>query len=85
MIGQNIGLKFLVPLAIEELERNPFVGGDYYPGDLLSSVLSVERDFWRQHPEMYWQVYELVAGLPMTLKGLLDVIEKFQDEPFPKS
>lgn len=39
MIGQEIGLKFLVPKAIEALSKNPFAGGDFYDGDLLVQVL----------------------------------------------
>jgi|RhiMetdeSRZDD1v2_1073273.scaffolds.fasta_scaffold17927_9 hypothetical protein len=35
MIGQNIGLPYLMPLAIETLEKNPWAAGHMYPGDLL--------------------------------------------------
>ena len=34
MIGQNIGLPYLMPLAIETLEKNPWAAGHMYPGDL---------------------------------------------------
>jgi hypothetical protein len=45
MIGQGIGLEFLIPSAVELLQENPFVQGDYYPGDLLSVVIQVEPSF----------------------------------------
>jgi hypothetical protein len=35
MIGQNIGLPYLLPLALERLEENTWAAGDMYPGDLL--------------------------------------------------
>jgi hypothetical protein len=54
MIGQQIGLKFLIPLALEELKINPLAEGDFYEGDLLCSVLRVLSDFWRNYG--YWQV-----------------------------
>jgi hypothetical protein len=41
-IGQNVGLDFLVPIAIEQLQGNPFIEGDYYRGDLLNAVLKIE-------------------------------------------
>ena len=50
MIGQNIGLPHLIPLALDRLERNPFVEGDFYPGDLLGVVLRAERAFWLASP-----------------------------------
>ena len=52
MIGQEIGLEYLVPLAIEHLEANPFVEGDYYPGDLLASVVGMSVDFWTTHSDL---------------------------------
>jgi len=52
MIGQEIGLKYLVPIALVELEKEPLAEGDFYPGDLLKNVLGVSREFWRQHSEL---------------------------------
>lgn len=36
MIGQNIGLPWLLPLAIDRLEEDPWTSGHLYPGDLLA-------------------------------------------------
>jgi hypothetical protein len=52
MAGQNIGLEYLVPLALEQLEEDPFAEGDYYPGDLLVSVLGARPQFWLAHPDL---------------------------------
>jgi hypothetical protein len=52
MIGQGFSLDYLVPLAIEYLEGNPFAQGDFYPGDLLENVLRVDREFWVHRPEL---------------------------------
>src|SRR5438874_13777906 len=54
MIGQNIGLKYLIPLAFEKLGKNALAEGDYYAGDLLKAVLTVRPDVWQQHPE--WRI-----------------------------
>lgn len=51
MIGQEIGIKYLVPLALRVLERNAFLEGDYFEGDLLKNVLEVSSDYWRNNPE----------------------------------
>ena len=52
MIGQNIGLDYLVPIALEKLGQNPLAEGNYYPGDLLVSVLRAESNFWLAHPTL---------------------------------
>lgn len=51
MIGQGIGLEWLIPLALERLDEDPLAEGDFYPGDLLACVLGVEDDFWAQRSE----------------------------------
>ena len=38
MIGQQMGLEFLVPQALEILGREPLAEGELYRGDLLSAV-----------------------------------------------
>ena len=78
MIGQDIGLEFLVPLAIEVLEDNPLAGGDYHFGDLLLAVLRVKKDFWSVHQDLRRRVYELTAGLAGILDELKQSVDKFQ-------
>lgn len=51
MIGQNIGLYFLIPLALEKIKQNILVEGDFYEGDLLKSVLTSETDYWKREKE----------------------------------
>jgi hypothetical protein len=49
MIGQNFGLPYLIPLAIDRLKENILAEGDLYPGDLLVAVASIESGFWEEH------------------------------------
>lgn len=51
MIGQKIGLEYLMPLTLERLEENPFAEGDCYPCDLLVNVLGCGARFWQQHAD----------------------------------
>jgi hypothetical protein len=69
MLGQDIGSPYLVPIALEHLEADPFVAGDFYPGDLLCSVLSLPHEFWSANGELRKRVaavavraIELVMG-----------------------
>lgn len=87
MIGQQAGLPFLVPLAIERLGVNPFARGDDHPGDLLLSVLRVRPVFWREHPQLLWQFQEILLALIPTLEALRAEIARFvsQEERFKSS
>jgi hypothetical protein len=52
LIGQEIGLPWLVPIALNHLEKHPFAAGDYYPGDLLRNVATISQEFWSSRPEL---------------------------------
>ena len=52
-IGQQMGLPYLVPLAIEVLKENISAEGDFYKGDLLKAVLKINAKFWKDNDE-YW-------------------------------
>jgi hypothetical protein len=45
MIGQDIGLPYLLPLALDHLEENPWAEGHMYPGDLLKASAGAEFDW----------------------------------------
>lgn len=53
MIGQQISLDHLIPLALEVLTIDLFVEGDFFEGDLLKNVLTIETDFWNKNKN-YW-------------------------------
>ena len=55
LIGQRIGLEYLVPRSLELLANDPLLEDGYglYPGDLLWVLLTSRRTFWAEHPD--WQ------------------------------
>lgn len=46
MIGQQLGLRYLIPLALERLKEDPWTAGDMYEGDLLAAVARSSEGFW---------------------------------------
>lgn len=54
MISQDIGLEYLVPIALTILEGNILAEGDFYEGDLLNALLTSDIDFWKLH-KRYWE------------------------------
>jgi len=63
LVGQKIGLEYLIPMAIEHLEKNPWCSGDYYDGDLLEVVLRVDAEFWHEHPNMQHRLSEVMSRI----------------------
>lgn len=59
MIGQEISLDYLIPLALEMLGDNVLSEGDLYCGDLLESMLRVNKNFWENNP-MYKNDFEII-------------------------
>ena len=77
MIGQDFGLPYLIPLAIEKLNENLFAEGDMYEGDLLANVLKIDQNFWKQNPDLWAQVDQLIASRKSELEGLRISVKKF--------
>jgi hypothetical protein len=80
MIGQQVGLNRLVGLAHKRLRADPLVQGDYYPGDLLASVLRVDGAFWERSPDLDVEVGKLTEDLRERSElepGLRDLIDTF--------
>ncbi|HVK25775.1 MAG TPA: contact-dependent growth inhibition system immunity protein [Actinokineospora sp.] len=64
LIGQQIGLDTLIPIAARTLAVDPLTEGDLYPGDLLGAVLRVDPGFWARHPALRARIQEIVGRLP---------------------
>lgn len=50
MIGQDISLEYLMPIALKLLKNKPLAKGDYFPGDLLCSVLRASSEYYDANP-----------------------------------
>jgi hypothetical protein len=66
MIGEGIGLEHLMLPALSALERDPMAEGNYYPGDLLASVIGCAQ-WLEKRPEMFGRAQAVakraVAGM----------------------
>ena len=80
-IGQQIGLEWLVRLALERLHDNPFRSGDFFPGDLLHNVLRIPSAFWPLHDAEREALMAILKGLdsrrPDLPPSLLSTISNF--------
>jgi hypothetical protein len=60
MIGQDVGLTYLIPLALERLEEYAFVEGDFYEGDLLVYVSRIDPSFWDRNPQLKQRLNDVI-------------------------
>ncbi|WP_420077882.1 contact-dependent growth inhibition system immunity protein [Streptomyces sp. JL3001] len=63
LIGQNVGLSYLLPLALEVLRRASLAEGDMYEGDLLSAVVPRSPAVWNERPELAHELRVIVSEL----------------------
>jgi CDI immunity proteins len=63
LIGQQVGVDVLVPLALPLLRADPLLEGAHYPGDLLAAVLRLPASYWAAHPARRAEVEQLLATI----------------------
>ena len=86
MIGQKLGLRYLVPLALDLLENDPLMDATFYPGDLLEAVVSADEDLFKGKPKISGRLRALatrVGAMPEFHSGdfrVTDRLARFVEE-----
>ena len=62
MIGQEIGLNYLTPLALETLTSDLFAEGDFFEGDLLKNLLAINTEFWNKNKNYWLTLNDLIKN-----------------------
>ncbi|WP_328800453.1 contact-dependent growth inhibition system immunity protein [Paenibacillus sp. LX16] len=75
LIGQQMNLDFLLPLALEQLIQNPFGSGD-----LFCSILKVEKEYWKEHKELKNELDEVIRTYEEARKTLEEHISKYRSD-----
>ena len=70
LVGQQFGLAYVIPKALEILEADPFADGDLYEGDLLVSCLSVSADFWAKNPNLWVRLNGVLTDIDRTIETI---------------
>lgn len=77
MIGQEIGVYFLIPIVIETLKENLFAEGNMYEGDLLKNVLEINTKFWDDNKNYWLEMNELIKNRRQEIKEMRFDSSKF--------
>lgn len=58
LLTQEVGTQSLLPRALDLLEQDPLIAGDFYPGDLLVAVARSATQWAGRQPELAerWRV-----------------------------
>jgi hypothetical protein len=78
LIGQNIGLQFLIPIVIEKIRENPFIEADFYEGDLLLNILKSDKKYWTSHSNIKNEVINIFERHKLRLANELDITEEIK-------
>jgi len=81
MLGQRIGVRFLLPLAVDVLVRDPLAEGDFYPGDLLRNVVRLPRSAWDACPGRRAELVAALAGVEVDDDALAADVVAFAGAP----
>jgi hypothetical protein len=78
LVAQKVGLEVLIPRVLAQLEQEPLLEGDFYPGDVLVAVLKVPQSYWAAHPDLRAQVERIVSAIDEPDAALQADIEAFR-------
>jgi hypothetical protein len=68
-IGQHFFDEYLIPIALEMLERSPLIRGDFFPRDLLKNVIEAPDRYWTEHPEYFIRINSIAKNAINRLKS----------------
>jgi hypothetical protein len=89
MIGQQMALPVLLPLAVTVLADNPLAEGDFYPGDLLHAVVRLPQAAWHGAASSRDQLANILRATPVTTDGTIpslpDAVTAFLSSTAPSS
>jgi hypothetical protein len=65
MLGQGESVPIVLPLAVDLLANNPLAEGDFYPGDLLTTVLKLPSSTWMNLPDERKRLTAAIAAVDL--------------------
>lgn len=73
LISQDIGIEYLIPVAIELLRVDPLADRDVYPGCLLGALLETSYKYWDKNPNLREEVEKMYNKILINEKNDEDI------------
>ena len=70
LVGQQVGLPWVLERAVQVLDANPLAEGDFYEGDLLASVLSLPPEVLQRHPQVLERLRSVIERVIPLIRRL---------------
>ncbi|MFF3948157.1 contact-dependent growth inhibition system immunity protein [Streptomyces sp. NPDC001902] len=64
LLTQQVGLPYVLPLAVRLLVEDPLLDACFYEGDLLLAAAGVPDAAWAALPDLAARLSAVIAGLP---------------------
>ncbi|MFJ2847964.1 contact-dependent growth inhibition system immunity protein [Streptomyces rubiginosohelvolus] len=82
LIGQDIGVPWLLPIALDLLHRTAHDQslGAFYDDDLLTATLTRKAHVWRSNPSWVTKIKEIIAALDDISPYVQEDVKKFLKE-----
>ena len=79
LIGQNVGLPWLLPLGVEILQEEAAkqAAGGFFDGDLLYAVVTRSPEVWTANPELAGELKTILSMLTGLSRYVKQEVEAF--------
>jgi contact-dependent growth inhibition (CDI) system CdiI-like immunity protein len=85
LIGRDVGLNFAMPKAIELLEINPLLEAEHFKGDLLTVVLEVTHQYFKESADARSRIERILSRLPTAVEALDEIDAETLDDALPEA
>ncbi|WGS17290.1 MULTISPECIES: contact-dependent growth inhibition system immunity protein [unclassified Bradyrhizobium] len=80
LVGQQIGLRTLVPKALQLVSNEPLLEADFYPGDLLCALLRIDKAYWSDSSVELGQLVSIARAVMPRGGRIADECQSFLTE-----
>jgi CDI immunity proteins len=77
MLGQQIAVPILLPMAVAVLVDDPLAEGDFYPGDLLCNVVRLPDEHWHDAARLRAQLVGVLRVTPLADAEVRGAVAEF--------
>lgn len=80
LTGQKIGLRYLLPVAVDLLQHDPLMDVTYFEGDLLLTLLRLDAADWEQNPDARERFRTILQSNRPQIAACSDIPEKLLEQ-----
>lgn len=77
LVSQQIGLRTLVPKALQLVSNQALLETEFYPGDLLSALLRIDNAYWSDSSVELGQLVSIVRAIAPPGGKIADECQSF--------